>query len=69
MIEIEKNVPIPGKRGLKYPFLSLAVGDSFFVPGGTQKDVTGYMTWAQKKSKFRFTARTIEGGIRVWRIK
>jgi hypothetical protein len=81
MIEIENGIPISakkpgaGRRGT-YPFADLDVGQSFFVPnqpGKTNRQLimaigvaAQYIT---KKTGHRFTSRTVEGGIRVWRFE
>ena len=41
MLTIDKDVPLPvshgagRKKGSEFPFIDMAVGDSFFVPGRT----------------------------------
>jgi hypothetical protein len=80
MIEIESGIPIPdkgnvgGKTHSKYPFPSMAVGDSFFVPvkpGKTlsqiQQSISGSICYHTKKTGMRFTSRRVSGGIRFWR--
>jgi len=73
-IEIEKGIPIPvqsvGGRYAKYPWDTMEVGDSFFVPGITT--VRFSMTSLTKRLKpKKFTARTMvkdsQNGVRVWR--
>lgn len=82
LITIEKNIPIPALsnggcdfgRPPKYPFLSLKLGDSFFVPG---KTVTRFSPNSSQFKKvhpeFNFTSRAAikagVKGVRVWRIK
>jgi hypothetical protein len=70
MIQIDKDVPMPKEvRYNKYPWLEMAVGDSFFIPDGTKNypsRVAGYAT--KRHAPKRFTARRVEGGTRVWRI-
>jgi len=72
MYEIEKNVPLQGtKRGAppKYPFGEMEVGDSFFVPGKTPKSIGASMAnWARRYG-VRFAARSVDGGVRVWRVE
>jgi hypothetical protein len=81
MIEIENSIPIPatkrpgaGRRGT-YPFAALEVGQSFFVPNQPGKTnrrlrtaIGGLAQYITKKTGYRFTSRTVEGGIRVWRV-
>lgn len=74
MFQIEKNIPIPGvaARNTKYPFLQLEVGDSFFVPCAEEqkKSFRGRLAGRVVKIKDRkFTVRSVDGGMRVWRIE
>ena len=82
MIEIENGIPIPAPKrpgaGRKciYPFAALEVGQSFFVPnqpGKTNRQlimaIGGSAQHITKKTGHRFTSRTVEGGIRVWRFE
>ena len=80
MIEIESGIPIPatkrpGGRRSTYPFADLDVGQSFFVPnqpGKTNRQlimaISGAAQHITRKTGHRFTSRTLEGGIRVWRF-
>ena len=66
--EIEKNVPIPPRKGGKtgkYPWRELKCGDSFFVPKRKHVDPPSDM----KKQGYQFTFRRMDGGVRVWRVK
>lgn len=67
----EKDVPIPqiSHKDVKYPWRVLEIGDSFFIENGKMSSIAGSKDWAQKQLRRKFTARTVEGGIRVWRIK
>lgn len=79
MYPIEKNVAIPTierpnrKTGAyKYPFAKMEVGDSFFVPINREKEMKSVASSCSlygKKFSRRFTARTVHGGVRVWRIE
>lgn len=64
-IEVEKGIPMPDKvraRNGKYPWDTMEVGDSFFLPGRTKKILV------QKRLKPRiFRQAAVEGGLRVWR--
>ena len=71
-IAVEKDVPLPAPlRGSgKYPWRSMAVGDSFFVPGMTTASIAGSVHSAYKRLPgWKFTSRTVDGGVRVWRIE
>lgn len=73
-IEIDKNVPVPSKhsngRHIKYPFSTMHVGDSFFVPDGKQTSLTATArNWAVRHGgQYRFVTRQVPGGVRVWRV-
>jgi hypothetical protein len=78
MIEIENGIPIPKqkrKRKTLYPLADLGVGQSFFVacaPERSRKLITSLGSSAKNqanKTGRRFTLRTVEGGIRVWRFE
>lgn len=72
MFTIEKGIPVPkNRKGVKrgYPFESLGVGDSFLV---TDRKITTMSSACQQKSKGmgkKYIARTVPGGVRVWRIE
>lgn len=69
-IEIEKCIPLPeGAIRRRFPFKDLEVGDSFFVPDATAKDIGASTSNARKRMPDRmFIARTVQGGVRVWRL-
>lgn len=73
-IKIESNVPMPPLTKLsKFPFASMEVGDSFFVPHmKTSAEMSGAIALAKRKHGFKFVCRRIIEnsapiGIRVWR--
>jgi hypothetical protein len=78
-IRIERGVPIPPKgHGALYPWGEMGVGDSFFVPCGADKAKSKGNSIATAGRLFlrrngvpeaATTSRTVEGGIRIWRIK
>ena len=73
MIAIQRNIPIPqAERKMLYPFAAMEVGDSFAVDG--DKKVCATVSAAVYKYKRenpgkKFTVRTSDAGIRVWRIE
>jgi hypothetical protein len=74
--KIESGVPIPTGpvlRKSKYPLAGMQPGDSFFVPGAKvsiQKSVRAAASVFSARNKgTEFTARLVEGGLRVWRVK
>lgn len=70
--EIEKSICIPNiaKKGpkRKYPFVDMEVGDSFFLPQGT-KAISVSAAIQGRALNRKFVTRTVEGGMRVWRVK
>lgn len=72
--KIEKNVPPPAPRCYlgKYPFKDMKVGDSFFVPEGSNHNLASMRQKAYLAGKhhgMKFSTRYADGGVRVWRIK
>ena len=67
--EIDKNVQISNKpRTYIYPYRDMDVGDSFFIPNGKLPTVNAANHRAFKRFGMKFSARTMDGGIRVWRV-
>lgn len=71
-IVIEKGVPIPAvkKRRMKYPWMEMAVGDSFVFPYDDMHSATVNVYTANRRYKPKTfkTGRDADGQIRVWRI-
>ena len=68
MYEIEKGIPLAkivrhGKPS-KYPWRTMEVGDSFFTP----KIGNGLTSAVSKITGRKFSRRTVDGGVRIWRI-
>jgi len=77
MYKIDKKIPCPPRaiHGIwKDVMRSMEVGDSFFVPEadfpgtGARGTASGIFT-ASKKMGFRMATRSVEGGLRVWRLE
>jgi hypothetical protein len=72
---IESEVPVPapaiGARGRpsKYPWQNMQPGNSFFVPNGTPKSMYHLANRASKQYGHKYTVRTMDGGVRVWRVE
>jgi hypothetical protein len=67
---IESDVPIQSRtKQCKYPFAKLEVGDSFFVPGIKMSVLSSAASGARKRTGFKFTTRTVDGGVRTWRTE
>jgi hypothetical protein len=80
MSKIETGIPIPpkkmGKNQALYPYADLEIGQSFFAaprPGKSIRQTAMYLSgmsaYYAKKTGRRFTSRTVEGGVRVWRFE
>ena len=79
IFEIERGIPIPSKltryRESKYPFRKMAVGESFFAPfvegHTTRKSFRNTLSSMARdqtaESGWKFSMRTEESGIRMWR--
>lgn len=73
MYQVDKSVPIPKSgRNSVYPFATLEVGDSFFIPlePYDEKKATSIRACASTFAKRRgvtFTCKRVDGGLRVWR--
>lgn len=77
--KIEKDIPFPQQsKELKYPFKTMEIGDSFFVPCkglDEQKKIQCSILSRANYFKLRlnlnvkFTSSVIKGGVRIWRIK
>jgi hypothetical protein len=72
-ITIDKDISLPpiGKAGSKskYPWVTMAVGESFFVSGVTLARFSPQVVNSQKRFKTKYTCRSVDGGVRVWRLK
>jgi len=71
----ESGVPIPPLRRKRQSsrtekLLTLQVGDSLFMPGLVTKNLGDFRRTIRKHWPERqFIARTVEGGVRIWRIE
>ena len=76
---IDKSVPLPEsakfkrQRGkTKYGFENMEIGDSIFFDGESSTDgCRPYLSASAYGAKYnkRFIARTVFGGVRVWRVE
>lgn len=82
MYKIETGIPIPAKMGRPpapkalYPFADLQPGQSFFVKKTSTKlakkcsrTLSVLSSQYAKRLQRRFTIRTLENGVRVWRVE
>lgn len=78
MINVDKHIPIPemlltSRSRVKFPFLTMEVGDSLFFTDPKEKD-SARGAWHQCRKKhglkwqFRTLYSTEEKGWRMWRI-
>lgn len=72
-IVIEKEVPIPtpGRKGAPiYPFAQMKIGDSFLLSKklGSAAKSSAYK-YAAEHLGFRFSARDLPEGVRIWRVE
>lgn len=75
---IERDIPLAkitgtgartGTRESKYPLGEMDVGDSFLLSEGTVKTASHIVVAGNKRFPDRkFASRTVEGGVRVWRV-
>jgi hypothetical protein len=83
MYQIDTDIPLPARTNPNagatpsvYPLADMLVGDSFFVPcdSVTIADrrrvsaATAGFTRRRKDSGIKFSIRTVDGGLRVWRV-
>jgi hypothetical protein len=70
MFKIERDIPIPdsiNRHRTKYPWVSLGVGESFFVPNGNIANLRSSASVASARLKKKFFAGIVKGGVRIWR--
>jgi len=63
---IEKNVPMPVRRGA-YPIAEMEVGDSFFFDGDEKKARAVRSSAFNLKDGHTYVIRAVDGGYRLWR--
>ncbi len=68
MVTFDKNVPIPRGRAnsVRGILQSMEVWDSYLFEGKKINSITAII--ATNKGDNMYTARTVEWGVRVWRI-
>jgi len=68
MVTFDKNVPIPRGRAnsVRGILQSMEVWDSYLFEGKKINSITAII--ATNKWDNKYTARTVEWGVRVWRI-
>lgn len=63
-VKIERGIPLPPRAaGISDALRAMKIGDSIFLAGKTSAVKGGYTARISGK----FTARTMDGGVRIWR--
>jgi hypothetical protein len=73
MIEIEKDIPLPGdydEKKAKFPVNEMEPGESLLFPAemGKNAPYNAQQYW-QRKTNRRFIIRPVDNGWRMWRVK
>jgi hypothetical protein len=57
-------------RSTKYPELNrMRVDTSIFIPNVTPKRIWHVVEWLEKGTEKKFKTRSVDGGVRVYRVK
>lgn len=69
-MKIDKDIPIPESTAKSYPFKDMEVGDSIMIENAVMggKEYSQARMHGHRNDK-KFTARVVEGGIRIWRVE
>lgn len=70
-VALDKGIPIPNDglgRKATYPWRDMEVGDSFLIADKKIGTVSGWVSREGKLRGQKYTCRTVEGGVRVWRV-
>ena len=71
MFKIESNIPLDIMAGArpKYPWRNMKVGDSVFFDGqNSQGNASVAAKMFGRMNGVKFASRSVDGGVRVWRI-
>jgi hypothetical protein len=70
-IKIDKKVPLPPPRGTNkhYPLAEMKIGDSFWAPPDEVVRARSAASQHGSRHQKKFTTRTEDDGLRVWRIE
>jgi len=69
---IEKGIPIPDRPSspwIGYPWDEMRIGDSFLVPKTSAKSARNAAFSRGRAYKEKYVTRTVEDGLRVWRVE
>lgn len=75
-IRVQKNIPMPvikprglaGTNKAKYPWLTMAIGDSFLFPASLGRASHAAVIQASKSTSRKFKVCKTDDGYRCWRI-
>jgi len=68
-IQIDKKIPPPEEKKRNfYPYKSMEIGESFFVPEVETRLMCNNNNRVAKATGKKFVARREGNGVRVWRI-
>lgn len=69
-LKVEQGVALPpAPSNTRYPFAQLKVGDSFFAAADKADSACASVSYWARKTGFKFTSRSVDGGVRIWRIE
>lgn len=71
-IKVDKGISIPNPyrgREAVYPWKNMNIGDSILVPNLKIGSVASAAGSYGRNHGVRFISRTVEGGVRVWRVE
>ena len=74
MFKLEDGIPLADPKVSKgqlekYPWSKMQVGQSFLVPDEKKvKNISAAARHAKKRHGIDLRVRTVEGGVRVWRV-
>ena len=68
-IRIDKDVPVPHRRSLKYPWQVMEIGDSFAFPSKDKGSVnSAACSYARRHDAMFMMRKVSETHHRIWRI-
>jgi hypothetical protein len=65
-MQVTTSIPLPAAR-MSYPFAGMEIGGSFLAAGKTAQQLSPVIAHHQRKNGHRYTCRTVDDGVRVWR--
>ena len=69
MVEIDRGIPVPcGNANIVYPWLDMAIGDSFRLHAGVSQGWAHASNATRKYAPRKFIARKTDECFRVWRV-